>query len=176
MQIFIVATHGEGEPTNNAKQFYRWLQAQTSSDLLKHMQFAVFALGDRNYTDFCAMGRNTERHLLRLGAKAFCPRGNGDDSQDINADWSEWRKSLWPELDKLQAGLPESVLPPQVNNDALTNPGAVSVGTATGGGGGSSHSLRVCFSPEDQARAEELCVALRAAGMPLATEDPMQEL
>ena len=36
--IFILATHGDGEPTTNAKGFFRWLQAQTDTQLLKDLQ------------------------------------------------------------------------------------------------------------------------------------------
>jgi hypothetical protein len=41
--VFVVATYGEGEPTDNAKDFYAWLMDDDRQpDLLERVRFAVF--------------------------------------------------------------------------------------------------------------------------------------
>lgn len=42
--IFCLATHGEGDPTDNAKKFASWLANPQSS--LKGFRFVVFGLGN----------------------------------------------------------------------------------------------------------------------------------
>lgn len=39
--IFVMATYGEGEPTDNAKDFYDWLQQQDSVTELNGVLYAV---------------------------------------------------------------------------------------------------------------------------------------
>ena len=42
-----MATHGEGEPTDNAVEFYNWLKSKDrEEDELKNLQFSVFGLGN----------------------------------------------------------------------------------------------------------------------------------
>ncbi|MDX3773391.1 sulfite reductase flavoprotein subunit alpha [Chromatiaceae bacterium AAb-1] len=52
--LFVVSTYGEGEPPDNASQFYKL--AQQWPGTLDGLQFAVLALGDRSYQQFCAFG------------------------------------------------------------------------------------------------------------------------
>ena len=54
--IFLMATNGEGEPTDNAMAFYKYFEDGHCSNL-KAVKFAVFALGNRQYEHFCAMGK-----------------------------------------------------------------------------------------------------------------------
>ncbi|PNI88597.1 POR isoform 9 [Pan troglodytes] len=53
--VFCMATYGEGDPTDNAQDFYDWLQ-ETDVDL-SGVKFAVFGLGNKTYEHFNAMGK-----------------------------------------------------------------------------------------------------------------------
>ena len=55
--VVIAATYGEGEPTDDAMQFTKWIQSgEVEPDSLDRLHFAVFGLGDRSYEKFCSMG------------------------------------------------------------------------------------------------------------------------
>jgi NADPH-ferrihemoprotein reductase len=46
--VFLLATYGEGEPTDNAKEFFNWLQSpERPADLLKGIRYVVFGLGNK---------------------------------------------------------------------------------------------------------------------------------
>lgn len=67
--IFLVATYGEGEPTDNAQEFYNWLSAESerTDDECSNLQFAVFGLGNSQYEFFNAMGRQFDKFLEQYG-------------------------------------------------------------------------------------------------------------
>ena len=65
--VFCMATYGEGEPTDNAVQFHAWLKEFDLS--LDGLKFSVFALGNRTYEHFNAMGKFVDSQLLKLGAE-----------------------------------------------------------------------------------------------------------
>lgn len=70
--LFVVSTHGEGDPPPGAVPFFRQLTKLGAE--LTHLEFAVCALGDSEYEHFCKAGKEMEKHLLRLGANAILPR------------------------------------------------------------------------------------------------------
>jgi len=41
-----MATYGEGDPTDNAKDFYEWLSNATNPNNLVNIKFTVFGLGN----------------------------------------------------------------------------------------------------------------------------------
>ena len=89
--ILVVATTGEGDATDNAKKFNKYITSKTTPiDVLQSLKYAVFGLGDLNYINFNQMGKRTEINMDRLGAKRIYPRGIGDSSQDIEADLRRW--------------------------------------------------------------------------------------
>lgn len=48
--VFLMATFGEGDPTDNAADFYTWINEKDREDnMMKGVTFAVFALGNRQY-------------------------------------------------------------------------------------------------------------------------------
>lgn len=59
------------------------------------MRFACFALGNKQYEHFCYMGRWAHKALLGLGATAVHELGEGDDDDDLMADFEKWREGLW---------------------------------------------------------------------------------
>ncbi|XP_015749750.1 PREDICTED: NADPH--cytochrome P450 reductase-like [Acropora digitifera] len=77
MAIFVVATYGEGDPTDNAQEFYEWLQ--NDRDDLDCLHYTVFALGNKTYEHYNAMGRFVDKRLEEMGGKRIFEKGEGDD-------------------------------------------------------------------------------------------------
>lgn len=58
--IFIMATHYEGDPPDNAVEFWSWFsnESKWGSEYLHGHKFTCFALGDTNYLDtFARIGQ-----------------------------------------------------------------------------------------------------------------------
>lgn len=67
---------------------------------LQSVSFAVFGLGNKQYEHFCAVGKRMHKCMAALGATPVGPRGEGDDDDDIEADFDDWRAKLYEDLDK----------------------------------------------------------------------------
>lgn len=89
--VMVVATYGDGEPSDNAVAFHKWVMNPKHDGALKGQRFTVMGLGDMNYSRFNNMGQLTDLNLERLGATRIYKRGIGDDSQDIVEDFEKWR-------------------------------------------------------------------------------------
>lgn len=88
--IFIVSTFGEGEAPTEARPFARALnQSRVNLDQVK---FAVLALGNRQYADFCGFGKNLTQELLRRGADPRVPTTELHRNDD--AVFSHWWQKL----------------------------------------------------------------------------------
>lgn len=122
--IFVMATYGEGDPTDNAVAFHRWLtKDDTPAGLLSKLRFTVFGLGNRQYEHYNKMGkvrrpvqrplrrawgamRNSPRlrpqvvdaRLAQLGASRVYRHGEGDDAGNLEEDFDAWREGLWAAL------------------------------------------------------------------------------
>ncbi|MDQ1159135.1 sulfite reductase (NADPH) flavoprotein alpha-component [Sphingomonas sp. SORGH_AS 950] len=99
-QLFVVAsTYGEGEPPDAARGFARTL-AEAPGDL-SHLRYAVLALGDREYSDFCAFGHQIDRWLHAGGAERLFDaiELDGDDA-DAQRLWQQQLASLGARTDQ----------------------------------------------------------------------------
>ncbi len=67
--IFIAATHGEGEFSETANEFWSFL-ISTKPDLVK-LKYAIIGLGDSDYPLFCEAARKLERKFVELGASLW---------------------------------------------------------------------------------------------------------
>ncbi|NXA35254.1 NCPR reductase, partial [Eudromia elegans] len=94
LAVFCMATYGEGDPTDNAQDFYDWLQ-ETDADL-SGLRFAVFGLGNKTYEHFNAMGKYVDKRLEELGAQRIFELGQGDDDGNLEEDFITWREQFWP--------------------------------------------------------------------------------
>jgi len=85
---FVISTHGEGDPPDDAVDLFEYLQSPRAPRL-EGLKFRVLALGDRSYSQFCEAGRQLEALLLAQGAKTFDERVECDiDYQPEATSWS----------------------------------------------------------------------------------------
>ncbi len=119
--VFVAATYGEGEPTDNAAVFVQAMKEKANicgihvdeeekkdpdvnpSELcLSGLEYCVFGLGNRQYEHFNAMGKFFDYALQRAGGKRILQIGLGDDDNDLEGDFESWKdKQLWPALTTL---------------------------------------------------------------------------
>eukprot|EP00667_Euglena_gracilis_P003055 EG_transcript_3060 len=100
--IFVVATYGEGEPTDAARDFYDWFREQTAETVdLSGLRYTIFGLGDTQYKHFNQCGKDTERLLRLCGATEVYRRGEGDADKAIEDDFEDWKADLWHALTAL---------------------------------------------------------------------------
>ena len=93
--VIISSTWGDGEPPDNAVNFWNWIKAD-SAPRLENLNFAVLGLGDKNYSDFCGASRKFDARLEALGAKRLASRGECD--VDYEGPAKAWIDGLWDKL------------------------------------------------------------------------------
>jgi sulfite reductase (NADPH) flavoprotein alpha-component len=87
--LLVAATWGEGEPPSRAAGFHRALMAE-DAPRFDEVRFAVLALGDRAYANFCSTGRELDLRLEALGATRAAARVDCDlDFAKPAAAWGE---------------------------------------------------------------------------------------
>ena len=86
--VLVVSTHGEGDPPDDAELFHEYLLSDRAPKL-PALTFAVLALGDSSYVNFCQTGRDIDTRLAELGASRVAPLEECDlDFEGPAADWS----------------------------------------------------------------------------------------
>ncbi|PVE23981.1 sulfite reductase subunit alpha [Microvirga sp. KLBC 81] len=88
--VVIAATWGEGEPPSRATRAYTDLMGP-SAPRLEGATYAVLALGDTAYAEFCAVGKAIDARLAELGAVRAVDRIDCD--LDFEAPAAAWIKS-----------------------------------------------------------------------------------
>jgi sulfite reductase (NADPH) flavoprotein alpha-component len=85
--VIITSTHGEGEPPSTAADFFDFLD-DLDAGKLDHITYAVLALGDSGYDQFCAAGRRIDERLETLGARRIVARRDSDvGEQREDREW-----------------------------------------------------------------------------------------
>lgn len=95
LAVIISSTWGDGEPPDNAVNFWNWIKGD-SAPRLEKLNFAVLGLGDKNYSDFCGASKKFDDRLAALGAKRVAPRGECD--VDYEGAARAWIEGLWDKL------------------------------------------------------------------------------
>jgi sulfite reductase (NADPH) flavoprotein alpha-component len=91
MLLAVVATYGEGEPPAAAEELHKFIFSSRAPKL-PDTQFAVLALGDKSYLQFCQTGIDFDQQLEKLGAKRLAERIDCD--VDWHDDADRWIKSV----------------------------------------------------------------------------------
>jgi sulfite reductase (NADPH) flavoprotein alpha-component len=88
--LFVVATYGEGDAPDRARKFAATMMAAPID--VGTLDYAVLALGDREYPDFCAFGHRVDAWLHASGGRRLFDRVDRDDA-DIDAE-RHWQQQL----------------------------------------------------------------------------------
>ena len=70
--VFIISTHGEGEPPAMAEDFHGFITGKRAPQL-PNLNYSVVALGDKSYKLFCKTGIDIDQALAKSGAKSILP-------------------------------------------------------------------------------------------------------
>lgn len=106
--VFVLATYGEGEPTDNAVEFYEFVTNEEpafsegespDSGPLQNMKYIAFGLGNNTYEHYNSMVRLVDAALTKFGAKRIGTAGEGDDgSGTMEEDFLAWKEPIWQAL------------------------------------------------------------------------------
>uniref|UniRef100_A0A671Q4W2 S-adenosyl-L-methionine-dependent tRNA 4-demethylwyosine synthase TYW1 n=1 Tax=Sinocyclocheilus anshuiensis TaxID=1608454 RepID=A0A671Q4W2_9TELE len=114
--VFLVATYTDGQPTESAEWFCKWLE-EASMDFrygktfLKGMRYAVFGLGNSVYVGhYNTVSKNIDKWLWMLSAARIMTRGEGDCNVvksrhgSVQADFQAWETKFLKRLQALAKG------------------------------------------------------------------------
>ncbi|KAI0387847.1 NADPH-cytochrome P450 reductase [Hypomontagnella monticulosa] len=129
--MFVLATYGEGEPTDNAVDFYEFITgedvafSQSADPPLANLNYVAFGLGNNTYEHYNSMVRNVNKALEKLGAHRIGEAGEGDDGAGtMEEDFLAWKDPMWAALaEKMGLEEREAVYEPIfgiVERDGLT--------------------------------------------------------
>jgi len=122
--VFVMSTYGEGEPTDNAAGFVRFLKEHQgiyndgnaaeekkaeddgmNASVFAGLEYSVFGLGNRQYEHFNAMGKLIDSAVEKLGGRRIVPLAVGDDDDDLEGDFETWKDTkFWPAMKKKYIG------------------------------------------------------------------------
>nr|XP_055039049.1 methionine synthase reductase isoform X3 [Misgurnus anguillicaudatus] len=104
--VFVVSTTGDGDPPDTAQKFVRKIKNKSlPHDSFANLCYALLALGDTNYANFCNCGKTIDRRLQQLGAKHFYATGHADDGTGLEVVVDPWIEGLWEALKKTFANM-----------------------------------------------------------------------
>ncbi|KMQ76160.1 assimilatory sulfite reductase (NADPH) flavoprotein subunit [Marinobacter subterrani] len=85
----VTSTQGEGDPPDNALDFYEFLMGKKAPKL-GQLRYSVLGLGDSSYQHFCQTGKDFDQRLTELGASSLAERVDCDvDYEDLAEQWIE---------------------------------------------------------------------------------------
>ncbi|QRV77758.1 NADPH-ferrihemoprotein reductase [Ceratobasidium sp. AG-Ba] len=104
--VFVMATYGEGEPTDNAVELMSNLTDDTfefskGEHRLEGLKYLIFGLGNKTYEHYNKVARDVDEKLSEMGAIRIGDRGEGDDDKSMEEDYIEWKEKMWPEFARI---------------------------------------------------------------------------
>lgn len=98
--VVIASASYNGAPPDNATRFVKWLNEAKPGDLAG-VNYLVFGCGNRDWAStYQAQPRMIDERMAALGATRVTPRGEGDAREDLDGQFQDWFKGLFPTLGK----------------------------------------------------------------------------
>jgi cytochrome P450/NADPH-cytochrome P450 reductase len=98
--VVIVTASYNGTPTDDAAKFVAWVSDdKLKPDAFAGVRFTVFGCGDHDWADtFQRIPRLIDEKLAGHGGERIHPRGEGDQSDDIDTQFRGWYGGLFESL------------------------------------------------------------------------------
>lgn len=99
--IFMVATYGDGEATDNAIGFEQYLHKLNEAAQYANttLSYAAFGLGNSSYQYYNEMVKRVDSTMLQHQAHRLGNVGFGDDGRgSLDEDFTEWKDDVLPQL------------------------------------------------------------------------------
>ena len=100
--LVCVATHYEGDPCDNTRNFYKWMKKLAKVKTAKPfagMKFSVFGLGDTSYEQYNQMGVEFDENFEKLGGVRLHDMACGNaETFSTEDDFNKWKDDLWSKI------------------------------------------------------------------------------
>ncbi|SBS86017.1 nitric oxide synthase, putative [Plasmodium ovale] len=101
IRIFIVATYGDGEPTDNAIEFFKWLKSLNNDNIyFLNTKYSVMGLGSKQYKHFNKIAKKLTNYLTQFKAEQISETIYGDDDDNIYHDFEIWKNKFFKQFSK----------------------------------------------------------------------------